>query len=305
MKKRLLILCLLLSVLTGRAQAVADYNDSWNRPTIGHASFDFGYVYFGMVPPGYRKPGIDIHSLPPIPGLKYRSYSNYCPKDTCDATRVVLAVRCPEDSVLLQLASGRVAEYVERSITHDKVRKALVASSADICNQYIRQIRKKFDQFQCTGEGDHDVPNEQFGYLLTDCWRTEQYCTFYESTWYDWLSCGDNTTESYYSVDVKTGRVASITDFIQERDLTRLATLMMKYLKNFKGDLWYHPDFEWVPTDPLELLKAMNGCALIREGLIIYYHPYEIGCGADGQFNAVIPYKELTQLLANQTFTKL
>ena len=72
---------------------------------------------------------------------------------------------------------------------------------------------------------------------------------------------------------------------------------MMKYLKNFKGELWYYPDFEWVPTDPLELLKAMNGCALIREGLIIYYHPYEIGCGADGQFNAIIPYGQIKGLL--------
>ena len=292
-------ICLLALPFKGKAQAVADYNEGWNRPTIGHASFDFGYVYFGMVPPRYREPGADIHSLPPIPGLKYRSYSNFCQKDTCDATRVVLAVRCPEDSVLLQWASGRIAEYVERSITHDKVRKAQAASSADICNQYIRQIRKKFDQFQCAGESDHDVPNEQFGYLLTDCWKTERYCTFYESTWYDWMSCGDNTTESYYSVDVKTGQAATITDFVQEKDLPRLAKLMMKYLKNFKGELWYHPDFEWVPTDPLELLKSMNGCALIREGLIIYYHPYEIGCGADGQFNAIIPYKNIQQILNN------
>lgn len=292
-------MCLLAS-LTGRAQSVTDYDDSWNKPTIGHASFDFEYVYFGMVPPRYREPGIDISSLPPIPGLKYRTYSSFCPKDTCDATRIVLAIRCPEDSVLPQWTSGRVAEYVERSITHDKVQEvqeAQVVSSADICNYYIRQIRKKLDQLQCTGEGDHDAPNEQFGYLLTDCWKTERYCTFYESTWYDCMSCGDNTTESYYSVDLKSGRLATITDFVQEKDLQALANLMIKYLKNNKGELWTNPDFEWVPTEPLELLKKMNGCALIREGMIIYYHPYEIGAGADGQFNAVIPYNRLKNIL--------
>ena len=298
MKKSIFILCYLLSVpYFGSAQVPMDYNESWNRPTFGHASFDFGYVYFGMVSPRYREPGIDIHSLPPIPGLKYRSYSNCCQRDTCDAYRALLAVRCPEDSVLLQWASGRVAGYVEQSITHDAVQKVQVGSSADICNHYIRKIRRKFDQFQCCGEGDHDVPNEQFGYLLTDCWKTERYCTFYQSTWYDCMSCGDNTTESYYSVDVETGRVVTITDLVREKDLPRLANLMMKYLKNFKGELWTNPDFEWVSTDPLKLLMAMNGCALIREGLIIYYHPYEIGCGADGQFNAVIPYERIKELL--------
>lgn len=298
MKNRLVILCFILAYsFTGSAQSFPDYNESWNKPTIGHASFDFEYVYFGMVPPRYREPGIDISSLPPIPGLKYRTYSSFCPKDTCDAYRAVLAVRCPENSVLLQWASSRVADYVGKSITHDNVLEAKVVSSADICNQYISRVRKKFDQIQCSGEGDHDVPNEQFGYLLTDCWKTERYCTFYESTWYDCMSCGDNTTESYYSIDSETGRVATITDFVLEKDLLRLANLMMKYLKNYKGELWANPDFEWVPTDPLELLKAMNGCALIREGLIIYYHPYEIGSGADGQYNAVIPYDKLKRLL--------
>ena len=111
------------------------------------------------------------------------------------------------------------------------------------------------------------------------------------------MSCGDNTTESYYSVDIETGRVATITDLVQEKAILRLANLMMKYLKNFKGEIWENPDFEWVPTEPLKLLMAMNGCALIREGLIIYYHPYEIGAGADGQFNAVIPYNRLKSIL--------
>ena len=41
----------------------------------------------------------------------------------------------------------------------------------------------------------------------------------------------------------------------------------------------------------------MNGRAMIREGLVIYYHPYEIGCGAEGQYNAVIPYSALKGLL--------
>jgi hypothetical protein len=175
-----------------------------------------------------------------------------------------------------------------------------VTSAADICNQYITRIKQTFDRQRCGETTDHGIPNEQFGFMLTDCWRTEEFCTFYEATWYDWMSCGDNTRESYYSVNRATGKVASISDFVSEQDIPKLAELLLKYLKNYSGQLWTHPGFEWVATQPIELLRQMNGCALIREGLIIYYYPYEIGCGADGQFNATIPYQELYGILYSE-----
>lgn len=300
MRRLVIITCVLLvNVSQSFAQ---DYDGSWNRPTINQASDDFKYAYFGRVEPYYHKPGIDIHSLPPIPGLKYRSYSIFCQKDTCYAARAVIAIRCPEDPVLMHWSSSRAAKFAEWCngiIEHDGTRYNIlkVSSSADICNLYIRCIQKSFNQLTCDEIGDHGTPNEQFAFLLTDCWRTDKYCTFYESKWYDWMSCGDNTTESYFSVNIETGEIATVTDFVREKDLPRLANLMMKYLKNYKGELWVYPDFEWVASEPLDLLKQMNGCALIREGLVIYYHPYEIGCGADGHFKAVIPYSELKGIL--------
>lgn len=283
----------------GRAQTATDYNEGWNRPTIGHASFDYGYVFFGMVPPRYREPGIDVTTLPPIPGLKYRSCSALCHKDTCFASRAVMAIRCPDNPVLLDWASSRAATYTEwckSGMYEPRPEKYVVgASSDDICNKYIDAIKRAFRQQKCCG--DSGMPNEQFGFLLTDCWKTDRFCTFYEATWYDMMSCGDNTRESYYSVDLKTGKVATLDDFIPESKWQELAEIMLKHLRNGNGDLWRHPDFDWVPSDSLALLKDMSGCALIREGLIFYYYPYEIGCGADGQFNAVIPYGELEGLL--------
>ncbi len=118
MRSLALITCILLvNVYLSFAQ---DYDDSWKRPTISQASNDFKYAYFGMVAPYYHEPGIDIHSLPPIPGLKYRSYSTFCQKDTCYAARAVIAVRCPEDYVLLHWASGRAARFAEWC--HDDIR---------------------------------------------------------------------------------------------------------------------------------------------------------------------------------------
>ncbi len=302
MNSHSLLLCLLLSFpFTGRVQAVTDYDAYWNRPTFSHASYDYRYVYFGQVSPWCREPGIDINTIPPIPGLKYRSCAVLCKKDTCFASRAVLTLRCPDNPVLLEWASSRAATYAEwcKSGMYEPQPEnyEVGVSSADICNKYMPLIKKAFRQQKCCG--DNSSPNEQFGFLLTDCWKTERYCTFYEATWYDLMSCGDNTRESYYSIDLNTGKVATLEDFVPKSKWQKLADIMLKHLRNGNGDLWKHPDFDWVPSDSLALLKAMNGCALIREGLIIYYYPYEIGCGADGQFNAVIPYNTIRQILNN------
>lgn len=167
-------------------------------------------------------------------------------------------------------------------------------SAADICNHCIRQVEDSFRQRKCSGDGFPERPNAQRGYLLTDCWMTPEYSTFYEATWYDEMSCGDKTTQSYYSVDRKTGKAACLADLIGEDAVPVLAGLLVKYLKNAGGELWIDLLPEHASEDPVKLLGDADGCALIREGLIIYYHPYNIGCGADGQFTAVIPYGELS-----------
>lgn len=70
--------------------------------------------------------------------------------------------------------------------------------------------------------------------------------------------------------------------------------LIVKYL-------WNHYD-RWIDKYPdrfsehPEWLLDCSGAALTKNGLIVYYHAPWIGCYADGQFNAVIPYEELKSL---------
>lgn len=275
----------------------SDYNDGWNTPTINHATDNFAYVFFGKVDAFDRTSGVDIKTLPPIPGLKYRSCSTFCPEDSYYPSRAVIALRCPEEKILLHWASGRVACFANwcktgqfEMATDTEVLD--VESAADIRNRYIWKVSEEFHRQRRGQYTDQNVPNDQYGYLLTDCWRTDKYCTFYEATWHDMLSCGDPTTESYFSVNIETGEPATITDFVDGKDLPKLAKLLIKHLTNYKGQPWPPGAGERIPSDPLEILNRMDGCALIREGLIIYYHPYTIGCGADGQFYAIIPYSE-------------
>ena len=293
MKRLVFIAGILCFSICLKAQEDRNYDGSWNRPTFSGSNFGYKYVFFGKTEPRNRHPMIEESTIPPIPGLKYRSCYSICPKDTCRASRAILAMRCPEDAVLLNWASSRaacMAKWCESGmyIQQQPINYSVGKSSADICNKYISKIHAEFDLQECFG--DSDMPNEQFGFLLTDCWRTEKYCTFFEATWYDMLSCGDTTRESYYSVDLINGKVATLADFVPEAKWPALAEMMLQYLRSGNGELYK------VPTDALNLLKDLDGCALIREGLVIYYYPYHIGCGADGEFKAVIPYKKLITL---------
>lgn len=296
--KRLAISTLILIsfALTVSAQ---NYNGAWNTPTISHKNYP-SQIYFGMRDPYDRTPGVKASTIPPVPGLKYSSCYVLCPKDTCYARRVVMAVRCPQERVLLNWASKRAAWYEvvccdDPTGNTEPENVLAVKSAGDICRQYIRRIEESI-RHECQEDGLHGEMNEQSGFLLTDCWQTDEYCTFYEATWYDMLSCGDSTTQAYYSVDKKTGRVATLEDFVPQSQWPELAAMLFKYLKNSLGVLWVDENPDRAASDPMEVLEDRRGCALIREGLVIYYFPYSIGGGYEGEIMAVIPHKELKRI---------
>lgn len=48
---------------------------------------------------------------------------------------------------------------------------------------------------------------------------------------------------------------------------------------------------DYLAIDVLLDHSYKNNCAKVKEGMLFYYHPYEIGCGADGQYNLIINLK--------------
>lgn len=49
------------------------------------------------------------------------------------------------------------------------------------------------------------------------------------------------------------------------------------------------------PHDPYDLVG--DNCALVKEGVLFYYPPYHLGCGAEGQYNLILEYDEIEDLL--------
>ena len=262
--------------------------------------------FFGKI--GYRDRAFQEDTLvfPQIEGLIHKSVYALCPTDTCFAEYAVLALRCPPIQPLLDWVADTVHTFVNEcpignglqtynNKTLD-IRQKHLKSDKEICDYYIGQLQHVYDKWHCSGEGDHDNLNEEAGLLLADCWNTGNLYTFYRIDWYDWMSCGNNARESWWTVDATSGKLLSLEDFILPDKLDTLATQMMPRLINGK-DSFILDQYPYKPEEYIDVLQRANGCALIPEGLVFYFYPYNLGSGADGQYEAVIPYEELKGIL--------
>lgn len=311
MRKLYIILILLLASCGPKKSAKSvsiDIACPEEELAVEHDSLStaYKYVFFGKLGFMERTFQEDTLVFPPIEGLVHRSAYAMCPTDTCMAEYVVLALRCPAIQPLLNWVADTVGVFVNEcpignGLSKYNGREVTIPvrhfkSDKEICDYYIGQLNHVYDNWRCTGEGDHGVINEQAGLLLADCWNNGTLYTFHRMDWYDWLSGGNNTRESWWTVNAKTGKLLTLKDFVMPGKIDSLATLMMAHLANDKGE-FYAAQYPDALRNNLEVLSWANGCALTSEGLVIYFYPYNLGSGADGQYNAVIPYAKLGGIL--------
>lgn len=269
---------------------VSEYEVAWNQPTIGIPSSTY-HAYFGMVDPKTTDDAqANMEPMPPIKGLYHSSFMFSCPEDGCFRKRAVLAIKCPDNAKLEQwmcVTAHSFAEMVANSTDgapHQNIPLNKNQESAkEICDFYVAKMEEAVSRIDCQGNEDGFMPLEQHGMLVTDVWKKNGLYTFFTSFWYDWMSCGDNTKRNYVTVNPKTGKSLGLNDIIDAKDQKSFADLMMD-------------NFDHKPTevhDPLAALKDCDGIALIREGVIVSFFPYHIGCGAEGQFFSIVSYDEL------------
>ena len=101
--------------------------------------------------------------------------------------------------------------------------------------------------------------------------------------WYDWLSCGNNTRESWWTVNAKTGKLLTLDDMVRQEKKDSLSTLMMAQLVNGRVEL-YAEQYAEASRNKLEILSRADGSALTSEGLVIklkdncrLFDPAELG----------------------------
>ena len=288
MKYKCLLALLVLAGCAKPTDSTIDYDEPWNTPTISHKAMDYKYVNFGSIGFYDRSFSEDTLAYPPIPGLVHASRLAVT-KNGNGANYATLAIRCPEKPGLLKWMAGRVKKYVtDWPIGYDQegpdpVADKVFNNTEELVGYYMDRLGESLKE-----EAGEDFPTmtHQTGLLLADCWQQGELYTFYESVW-------DNEShlnhEGYVTVNARTGKALELEDFDPIESPSGLFFLVWQILKDVLS-------WECISIDGKGILQRLSGCGLIREGLALYWYPYNLCSGADGETWAIVPQEELQKL---------
>ena len=221
---------------------------------------------------------------PNIPQFVHRSVYAVCPEDSSRVGHFALALRCPPYRPLLKWLSQEVGAFAG-GFCHDVTPGDNEFGSAEEILDFYSSLLSH------PGDGLDSLEHcHQSGLLIADCWSGVHTCTFRRIEWDEDHGCRGTYRESWQTVDETSGRPLGIDDFIIPGMKDSLAVLMSKRLVSDNGENYFTL---YGTGDYRGVLDRASGLAWIQEGLVIYFHPYSLGCGADGGFKAVIPGQEL------------
>lgn len=194
----------------------------------------------------------------------------------------------PNDPVMLEWTSGRLKRFADFATGKDIPYCPIIRSREQMCSYYY--YASGGDEFTPVPEKPEIF--EQYAIFLGSAMITEEYFTMEENTWYDNYSCGNKEKTSWFTMNRETGKELSLYDIIDKQHRKDFNKLLIQHLCNADG--YWKDTHNW---EQESICNQFNGVALVPEGVVVYYHPYQIGCGAEGQFNSLIPYAELEGML--------
>ena len=97
-------------------------------------------------------------------------------------------------------------------------------------------------------------------------------------------SCGCPSSADYYTINKQSGEIFNLSKFLAQFKRSDITALIRREYENEAKAKGFTPS----NFTGSELLDKANGIAKINEGMILYFHPYNIGCGAEGQYNLVL-----------------
>lgn len=99
-------------------------------------------------------------------------------------------------------------------------------------------------------------------------------------------SCGCPSSASYYTYRKSDGYLFTTADLTVDYTGNQLEDALGQVYDDLMKSRGYEYTHEVLSNNVLS--TRMDGCAIIEEGLLVYYHPYNIGVGAEGQYNLII-----------------
>lgn len=129
------------------------------------------------------------------------------------------------------------------------------------------------------------IPESRICFIAHKIYENAKYATYIIEETYDYNgSCGCNSRANYYTFDKLTGKVLSPKQILNNERRSSVLRNMKSILESNKEEYrWYRSE-----TDMNELFNSLSGAAIIEEGILLYYLPYTVGCGADGESVLII-----------------
>lgn len=104
-------------------------------------------------------------------------------------------------------------------------------------------------------------------------------------------SCGCPSDAVYATYDMD-GKIIGYGDIFKDGSESRVNVLLNdRFDEEYEKKNGVKPE----PHEPYDLFN--DKCALVKEGVIFYYPPYTLGSGAEGQYNLILEYGEIEDIL--------
>ncbi len=244
-----------------------------------------------------------IEPMPNMPGLTWQSRFYRCKKDGCQGYRVLLALSCPNNPVLLHWMNKRLYDrwnpmtFYPYDNYSTSVKPMTEPTSAQaMCKHYCDEVEKIFPIEPCqNGALDYPQATEQYGMLIAPIWENEKLITFVIAKWFDLASNSHPYNREYVTIDKKSGEEYKLDHLISNANWDKMARYFWQHLRTNSGmgEQWanYRPEFATI-TEGKELMKE-GVAAFCRQGLLFYWPPYDLGAGAYGNIISIVTWDEM------------
>ena len=216
------------------------------------------------------------------------------------------------DSIIFPLSLGI---YVDENYPTEKIRNVILArldsmiredfeydisipapmdlSKVNHVNDYLAYWQKMFDKLKATFSSRDswssfsEITGTRMCAVAHQVAVSDNWVTYlFESSVDYHTSCGWTSHADYITLNTETGKALSLDELLQIHPVANIHDTVRdayeKAVKEKTGEDWKNEDI----TGEL-LLEVANGAAIINEGLLIYYHPYNAP-QAEGQYNIIV-----------------
>ncbi len=162
-------------------------------------------------------------------------------------------------------------------------------SSQDILNR-AKQIFDQFTQKNSQLKSDSatlNLPEARVCIVAHKIYDQGDWVSYIMEFSFDYNgSNGCPSWADYFTVNKKTDQRITTADLVKKYGLQRLSKSVRDAYVKAKQER--NVDLDVYNLTGQELMDCADGCAVVNEGLMFYYHPYSVGCGAEGAYNLIL-----------------